>query len=242
MDNWLERTELLIGKKALTTLQKSNVLVVGLGGVGSYAAETLVRSGVGNITIIDGDEVDPTNKNRQLQALDSTVGKQKAHILKARFLDINPKLNIEVFDQFMDPDAMQELLSSRQFDFVLDCIDSVSPKLSLILTVRRKMKYKLISSMGAGGKLDPTKIRVADIGKTKECKFAQKIKKRLKKQGVRDNVLTVYSEEIQSPESIHLTDGTNYKKSFYGTIAYMPAMFGMTMAYEVIRRLTLKRD
>lgn len=236
MSNWLERTELLIGKTAMEKLSKAHILVVGLGGVGSYAAETLVRAGVGNLTIIDGDDVDPTNKNRQLQALDSTIGMQKAHVLHDRFIDINPKLNITVHDKFMEPDAMRELLVSNQFDYVLDCIDSITPKLSLILTLRRN-KSKFISSMGAGGKLDPSKIRVADITKTKECKFAQQIKKRLKRNGVRDNVLVVYSEEIQKPESLQLTDGTNYKKSFYGTISYIPAMFGMTMAAEVIRRL-----
>ena len=237
MGNWLERTELLIGKDAIEKLNKTHILVVGLGGVGSYAAETMVRSGIGKITIIDGDDVDPTNKNRQLQALDSTAGLQKAEVLKERFLDINPKLTITVHDQFMEPDAMQELLLQNQYDFVLDCIDSISPKVSLILTLR-KMKCKFISSMGAGGKLDPTKIRIADIKKTKDCKFAQTIKRYLKEKGVRDGVLTVFSQEIQKKESLQLTDGSNYKKSFYGTIAYMPAMFGMTMAYEVIRRLT----
>jgi tRNA A37 threonylcarbamoyladenosine dehydratase len=238
MSNWLERTELLIGKEALEKLQNANVLVVGLGGVGSYAAETLVRSGVGNITIVDGDEVDPTNKNRQLQALDSTKGMQKAHVLKERFLDINPELNIRVIDEFMTPEAMHEMLRNSQFDFALDCIDSVSPKLSFILTLRR-MKMKFISSMGAGGKLDPSKIKVADLFKTKECKFAQHLKKRLKAKGIKDNILTVYCEEIQKVDSLQMTDGKNYKRSFYGTIAYMPAMFGMRMAAEVIRRLIL---
>lgn len=237
MDNWLERTELLIGKKALQKLQNTHILVVGLGGVGSYAAETMVRSGIGKITIIDGDVVDPTNKNRQLQALNSTVGLQKAEVLRNRFLDINSELNIVVYNQFMEPEEMKELLIENQFDFVLDCIDSVKPKVSLILTLRR-MNCKFISSMGAGGKLDPTKIKIADIKKTRECKFAQTIKKYLKRKGVRDSVLTVYSEEIQKKESLQLTDGNNYKRSFYGTIAYMPAMFGMTMAYEVIRKLT----
>lgn len=237
MSNWLERTELLIGNDALQKLQNAHILVVGLGGVGSYAAETMVRSGVGKITIVDGDDVDPTNKNRQLQALNSTVGLQKAEVLRDRFLDINPDLDITVHDKFMNPDEMYDLLTNNQFDFVMDCIDSISPKISLILTVRR-MKCKFISSMGAGGKLDPTKIKIKDISKTRECKFAQTVKKYLKANGVRDRVLTVYSEEIQIKESLQLTDGSNYKKSFYGTIAYMPAMFGMTMAYEVIRRLT----
>ncbi len=236
MSNWLERTELLVGQAAMQKLAKAHVLVVGLGGVGSYAAETLVRAGLGRITIIDGDDVDPTNKNRQLQALNSTVGKQKALILRDRFLDINPDLNITVHDEFMQPEAMQQLLTENRFDFVMDCIDSITPKLSLIVTLR-KTKSKFISSMGAGGKLDPTRIKIADLFETKECKFAKHLKKRLKKEGIRNKVLTVYSDEIQKADSLQLTDGSNFKKSFYGTISYMPAMFGMTMGYEVLRRL-----
>lgn len=237
MTQWLERTELLIGKESLQRLQSANVLVVGLGGVGSYAAETLVRAGIGEITIIDGDDVDPTNKNRQLQALDSTVGKQKAHVLEERFLDINPDLNIRVIDNFMEPEVMNKFLRDNHFDFALDCIDSFLPKLSMILTLRR-MKCKFISSMGAGGKLDPSKIKVADISQTQECKFAQQLRKMLKNKGVSKRVLCVYSDEIQLKHSLKKTDGSNYKKSFYGTISYMPAMFGMTMAAEVIKRLT----
>lgn len=236
MSHWLERTELLIGAESLHKLQSSNILVVGLGGVGSYAAEALVRAGVGRMTIIDGDVVDPTNKNRQLQALDSTKGQQKAHLLRARFLDINPELQVQVVDHFMDPEPMITFLQQNQFDFVLDCIDSIQPKLSMILILRR-MKLRFISSMGAGGKMDPSKIKVADVFRSQECKFAQQIRKSLKKKGVERGVLCVYSEETQPKHSLKHTDGSNYKKSFYGTISYMPAMFGLTMASEVIRRI-----
>ncbi|MEQ8414048.1 MAG: tRNA threonylcarbamoyladenosine dehydratase [Imperialibacter sp.] len=238
MSDWLERTELLIGKEALGKLKNAHVLVVGLGGVGSYAAETLVRAGLGKITIIDGDDVDPTNKNRQLQALNSTVGKQKAFVLKDRFLDINPDLQVHVVDNFMEPDVMHAFLLQNHFHFAMDCIDSIVPKMSMILTLKR-MKVKFISSMGAGGKLDPSKIRLADISKTRECKFAQQVRKNLKGKGVTKGVLCVYSEEVQPAHSLKLTDGSKYKKSFYGTISYMPAMFGMTMAAEVIKRLTV---
>lgn len=237
MSDWLNRTELLIGREAVQRLKNSHILIVGLGGVGSYAAETMVRSGIGKITIVDGDTVNITNKNRQIQALNSTIGKQKAFVLKERFLDINPNLEITVFDEFINPKPMQNLLTKNKYDFVIDCIDSISPKISLILTLRG-MKQPFISAMGAGGKLNPTKIKIADIKKTCECKFAQVIKKQLKSKGVRDGVLCVYSEEIQIKKSLKLTNGDNYKKSFYGTIAYMPAMLGMTMAYEVIKRLT----
>lgn len=237
MSDWLERTELLIGEEALNKLKRAHVLVVGLGGVGSYAAETLVRAGVGKLTIIDGDDVDPTNKNRQLQALDSTVGMQKAYVLRDRFLDINSELEIVVHDKFMEPEIMKEMLISNQFDFVMDCIDSITPKLTLISTLKKLKRKNFISSMGAGGKLDPTTIKIANIWETKDCKFARTLRKRLKREGIKGKILTVYAEEVQLAESIKMTDGKNYKRSFYGTISYMPAMFGMTMAYEVLRRL-----
>jgi tRNA A37 threonylcarbamoyladenosine dehydratase len=234
--NWLERTELLIGKQSISKLNNAHILLVGLGGVGSYAGEFLVRSGIGNITIVDGDVVDPTNINRQLQALHSSVGISKATLLKQRFEDINPAINVNPFGQFMEPTDMQNLIQSANFDFILDCIDSVSPKLSL-LKMARNVKAPIISAMGAGGKLDPSKIKITDISRTKECKFAQSIRKRLKREGIRRGITVVYSDEIQPKSALRLTDGTLYKRSFYGTISYMPALFGLTMASEVIRRI-----
>lgn len=236
MGHWLERTELLIGKEGVEKLRKKNILVVGLGGIGSYAAEALVRAGIGSMTIIDGDAVDATNKNRQLHALDSTVGKKKTWLMQERFLDINPDLKLKLVEKFMEPEEMIQLFEDEQYDFILDCIDSVLPKINLI-SIARKKKNNFISAMGAGGKMDVTKIRVADISKTRECKFAQQVRKQLKKLGIRDKILTVYSVEIQKSESLAMTDGSRYKKSFYGTISYMPAMFGLTMAAEVIRIL-----
>ncbi|MBK9253869.1 MAG: tRNA threonylcarbamoyladenosine dehydratase [Saprospiraceae bacterium] len=234
---WLERTELLTGDELLRTLGNTSILVVGLGGVGSYAGEFLVRAGLGSITIIDGDVVDITNINRQLQALHSTIGMSKVALLTERFKDINPDLKLVSYDQFLEPEDMLKILEQEQFDFILDCIDSISPKLSLIKNAKIA-KLKIISSMGAGGKTDPSKIGVADISKTKECKFAQTVRKRLKREGIRRGVLTVYSEEIQQKVALKMTDGKNYKKSYYGTISYMPALFGLTMASEVIRRIT----
>jgi len=233
--SWLERTELLIGKEALLKLRHTRVLLVGLGGVGSFAGEFLVRSGIGHITIVDGDKVDPTNKNRQLQAMDSTVGVSKMELLRSRFLDIHPSLDVMGFDHFMEPEDMSHLIHQNKYDFILDCIDSLTPKITLI-RLAREHKIKIISSMGAGGKTDPTKVKIADISDTKECKFAQSVRKRLKREGIRYNVLTVYSEEIQPDNALKMTDGTKYKKSYYGTISYMPALFGLHMASEVIRR------
>lgn len=236
MAHWLERTALLIGEDGVNKLNKKNVLVVGLGGIGSYAAEALVRAGIGNLTIIDGDEVDATNKNRQLHSMNSTIGIKKTKLMTDRLMDINPELKLTSIEKFIEPDEMVKLLESEKYDFILDCIDSVQPKLNLIIMARR-LKYKFISAMGAGGKMDPSKIKVADVSKTKDCKFAQQVRKLLKKEGIYNKVLTVYSDEIQQNSALALTDGSRYKKSYYGTISYIPAMFGLTMAGEVIRRL-----
>ena len=168
--SWLERTELLVQKEGLEKLKKANVLIVGLGGVGSYAAEFIARSGINKMTIVDGDVFDETNKNRQLPALDSTIGVSKTTVLAARIRDINKDIELTVLEEFLSPERAYEIVS-KDFDYVLDCIDSITPKVNLIVAARRK-KVKIISSMGAGGKLDATKIRVKDISKTKNCTMA----------------------------------------------------------------------
>lgn len=232
---WQSRTTLLIGEEKLHRLQQSTMLVVGLGGVGSFAAEFLVRAGVGKLCIVDGDVVDPSNRNRQLPALYSTQGKAKALVMKDRLLDINPNLKLEVVQAFLIPETFDELLQ-QSFDFVLDCIDSVTPKLSLIeKTLQRK--YPLVSSMGAGGKMDPTLIKVADISMTYNCPFAQQVRKRLKKQNIYSGFETVFSPEVPDPTSLLLTDGSNFKKSAYGTISYIPAAFGGVCASVAIRSI-----
>lgn len=237
---WLERTELLIKQDGLEKLQRANVLVVGLGGVGSFAAEFLIRAGIGNMTIVDGDTVDITNINRQLPALHSTVGKTKAEVVAQRLYDINPHLSLRVQTQFLNPEQMSELLDSENYDYVLDCIDSVSPKLSLIKE-SRKRKLKIISAMGAGGKTDPSKILVRDISKTNNCFLAKQVRKRLKRENnITKGVKCVFSTELQREDSLKLTDGTNFKRSFYGTISFIPAAFGLFSAAEVINYLTKK--
>lgn len=233
---WCERTALLIGNDNLEQLQNAKILLVGLGGVGSYAGEFLVRAGVGEMVIIDGDTVDETNINRQMQALQSTIGMSKADLLSERFMDINPTLKLRAYKKFMEPEDMEALIKAERFDYVLDCIDSLSPKL-VLLKAAVQHKVKVISAMGAGGKLDPSKIRVAGVFETKECKFAQTVKKRLKREGIRRGITAVYSEEIQPKHTLEYTDGKNYKKSYYGTISYMPALFGLTMAATAIRRI-----
>ncbi|MEG2077252.1 tRNA A37 threonylcarbamoyladenosine dehydratase [Chryseobacterium piscicola] len=233
---WLERTELLIKETGLEKLHNATVLVVGLGGVGSFAAEFLARSGVGSITIVDGDTVDITNVNRQLPALHSTVGMHKVDVVGDRLLDINPKLNLKKINEFLNPERMAEILDSEKFDYILDCIDSVTPKTSLIIAARRR-KIKIVSCMGAGGKIDPSKVLVRDIHKTQHCHLARQIRKRLKKEKIDKGVRCVFSDEIQDEDSLKMTDGSNYKRSFYGTISYMPAIFGLYAASEVINHL-----
>ena len=232
---WLSRTELLIGKEKLMKLQKAHVLVVGMGGVGSFAAEFICRGGVGTMTIVDGDVVDPSNRNRQLPALSTTHGQPKADIMAERLLAINPDLKLHVIKEFITPDRAEEILSVH-YDYVVDAIDSVTPKLTFMKTAYRK-KIRIVSSMGAGAKLDPTQIRVADISKTYNCPFAQHIRKRMKKEGIRKGIKTVFSPEEPVKESLMMTDGTRYKRSAYGTISYLPAAFGGVCASVVIRGL-----
>ena len=231
----------MIKEEGIERLQSANILIVGLGGVGSFAAEFLVRSGIGNLTIVDGDTVDITNINRQLPALNSTIGKNKTDVVAERILDINPKINLKKINEFLEPERMEEILTQEKFDYVLDCIDSLSPKLALIITCKRK-KIKLVSAMGAGGKTDPSKVMVRDISKTNNCFLAKQIRKKLKKEQIHKGFRCVFSTEIQDENSLKMTDGSNYKKSFYGTISYMPAIFGLYAAAEVIRFLLKKEQ
>lgn len=238
MAEWTERAELLFKKEGLNNLQNSNVLVVGLGGVGSFAAEFLARAGVGKMTIVDGDVVDITNINRQLPALHSTVGQPKITIVGNRLQDINPELKLTRVQEFLSPERAFEIVS-EEFDYVLDCIDSVTPKLNLIIAAKRK-RVKIISSMGAGGKMEASKVKVTDITNTVNCFFAKTIRRRLKESKI-DKLKVVFSSEIQDESSLRMTDGSNYKKSFYGTNSYMPGLFGLYAAETVIRYLIKKK-
>lgn len=237
MAKWQERAELLFKPEGLQNLKNANVLVVGLGGVGSFAAEFLARAGVGNLTIVDGDVVDITNVNRQLPALHSTEGLPKVHVVGDRLMDINPELNLTRVQEFLSPERAFEIVEEN-YDYVLDCIDSVTPKLNLIVGAKRK-RVKIISSMGAGGKMEAAKVKVADIANTVNCMFAKTIRRRLKEHKI-DKLKVVFSSEIQDETSLKMTDGSNFKKSFYGTNSYMPGLFGLYMAETVIRYLIKK--
>lgn len=236
MTDWLQRTELLIGANGLHKLKQANVLVVGMGGVGSFAAEFLCRAGIGRMTIVDGDRVDPSNKNRQIVALNSTVDVHKADVMSQRIQDINPEIQLTAIKEFLTPDLMMELVTTK-FDWVLDCIDSLQPKL-YFLGAAVTNGVKVVSSMGAGGRIDPQKVRIAPIFETDCCRFAYKVRKGLRRKGFgKANIIAVYSEELVNRESLQLTDGSNFKRSYYGTISYIPALFGINMASIVIRDL-----
>lgn len=232
---WLERTSLLLGDEKLEILRRANVLVVGLGGVGAYAAEMIARSGVGRITIADADTVSATNINRQLIALHSTIGKQKAELMAERLRDINPEVELTVVNRFIKDDETDTLLDSQKFDYVVDAIDTLSPKLALIKGCLDR-NIPLVSSMGAGAKTDPTKMDICDIAKTHHCPLAHMLRKRLHKIGIRSGFKAVYSPEPVREGAMILCEEQN-KKSNTGTISYIPALFGIGCASVVIRGL-----
>ncbi|MFM7217937.1 MAG: ThiF family adenylyltransferase [Bacteroidota bacterium] len=233
--SWLSRTSLLIGEDAVHSLTRRHVMVVGMGGVGSFAAEFIARSGIGEMTIIDGDVVDPTNRNRQLPALSTNHGVSKVEIMADRLKAINPELKLHVVKEFVNPEMVAEQIA-RKPDYLIDAIDSITPKLTFI-----KMAFHaaipLVSSMGAGAKLDPTRLQVVDISETFNCPFAQQIRKNLRSAGISKGVKVVFSPEDPDRSSLMLTDGKNFKKSAYGTISYLPATFGAVTASVAIRDL-----
>ena len=233
--NWLDRTELLFGPEKLEKLKHAHVLVVGLGGVGAYAAEQLCRAGIGKMTIVDGDVVETTNRNRQLPALISNIGKPKAEILAGRFWDINPDIELKVINDYITEDEIIELLKSNDFDYVVDAIDTLAPKVSLVYH-SVQMGLRVASSMGAGGKTDPMKVQIADISKTHNCKLARIFRKRLAKLGIIKGVKVVFSPEDIEKTAVRVETSRN-KKSTVGTISYMPPIFGCFLSCIVIRDL-----
>jgi tRNA A37 threonylcarbamoyladenosine dehydratase len=233
---WMGRTQLLLGEERLSKLINSNVLVVGLGGVGGIAAEMIARAGVGKMTIVDADTVDPTNRNRQIPALHSTEGVLKTEVLKQRLLDINPDLELTVIPEYFRDELTDKVLDENKFDYALDCIDTLSPKVFFIKACYDR-KIPLVSSMGAGNKVDPTQVKVADISKSYNCRLAKYTRKYLYKFGIRKGVKVVFSaEEPENFMGVTLLGARN-KKSAPGTISYIPAVFGCTVASVAIRDL-----
>ncbi|WP_299577540.1 tRNA threonylcarbamoyladenosine dehydratase [uncultured Sunxiuqinia sp.] len=238
MTKWQERTALMVGDENLEKLQNFHVLVVGLGGVGAYAAEQLCRAGIGQMTIVDGDVVEQTNRNRQLPALISNEGKPKAEILGERFRDINPDIKLRIVNEYLKDERMIELLNEADYDYVVDAIDTLSPKVFLIYH-SVKAGYSIVSSMGAGGKFDPAMVQQSDISKSYNCKLAKVIRKRLHKLGVHKGIKVIFSPEEVDPKRVRAEEGQN-KKSAVGTISYMPPLFGCFCASVVVRDLLEK--
>ena len=235
MKEWLERTELLLGTEKLDILNRAHILVVGVGGVGAYAAEMIVRAGVGSITIADADKVSESNINRQLVALHSTIGREKCDILAERLKNINPELNITIVNRFIKDDETDALLDSAKFDYIVDAIDTLSPKLALIKGALDR-GIPLVSSMGAGAKTDPTLMEIKDIAKTHHCPLAHMLRKRLHKIGIKRGFWAVFSPEPIREGAMILCEEQN-KKSNVGTISYIPALFGIGCASVVVRDL-----
>lgn len=236
VEDWKQRTRLLLGEEKMERLQQAHVLVVGLGGVGAYAAEMICRAGVGRMTIVDADTVQPTNINRQLPALHSTMGREKAEVLAVRFKDINPDIQLTVLPVFLKDDNIPELLDVTRYDFVVDAIDTLAPKCYLIAEALKR-HIKIVSSMGAGAKSDITQIRFADIWDTYHCGLSKAVRKRLQKLGIKRKLPVVFSTEQADPKAVLLTEDEQNKKSTCGTVSYMPAVFGCYLAEYVIKRL-----
>ena len=236
MQDWEERTYRLMGDKAAEALARAHVMIVGVGGVGAYAAEMIARAGIGRITIVAGDPVNCTNINRQLPALHSTVGLDKVAVMQRRIADINPRADIEALKQFVTADSAGQLIETAKPDFVIDAIDSVSPKVALIKHCIDN-GVGIISSMGAGGRFDPAAIRYADISQTRNDGLARVVRTRLKKMGIRKGLPVVWSEELPTESALVHTDEIPCKRSSYGTVSYMPCMFGCMLAAYAINKL-----
>jgi len=239
--SWQSRTELMFGVEPMQQLHQAHVMVVGLGGVGAYAVEMLCRAGVGEFTLVDGDTVNDSNRNRQLVALTSTVGQLKTDVLAARLRDINPEVKLHLYPEFLRDERTVELLKMAHYDYLVDAIDTLSPKV-FMLQQAYLLGIPTVSSMGSGGKLDPTQVKICDIAKSDYCKLARMVRKRLHKLGVRKGITVVFSAEVVPAERVMITEGEQNKKSNVGTVSYMPAIFGCYLASHIIRQLVLPKE
>lgn len=235
MEAWKERTELLVGAEGLERLFESSVAVIGLGGVGAYAAEMLCRAGVGHLILLDSDVVSESNKNRQLIALDSTIGKPKSAVLAERLKDINPDVRLTLINCYLEEGSIPQLLGEHKVDFLVDAIDTLAPKIALIkYCVESGIPH--VSSMGAGAKFDATAVRLADLSKSYNCPLAYILRKKLRKVGISKGFKVVFSEELPRREAIVAVEERN-KKSNVGTISYLPAVFGCVCAQAAVEHL-----
>lgn len=226
----------MLGEDRMNYLSGCHVLVVGLGGVGAYAAEQLCRAGIGKMTIVDADTVNESNLNRQLPALRSTIGRPKAEVVAQRLLDINPELELTVHNEFIRDERTEAILDETNYQFVVDAIDSLSPKVFLLYHALRR-QIPVVSSMGAGAKTDPSQVRIADISKTQNCALAKAVRKRLRTLGVNKGIAAVFSTEMANPDAIIEVDDEQCKRTTTGTISYMPALFGCFLSAHVLRNI-----
>jgi tRNA A37 threonylcarbamoyladenosine dehydratase len=233
MDEQFERTKILIGKDGLNKLLNAKVLIVGVGGVGSFVAEFLARAGVGNITVIDNDVISSSNINRQLVALHSTIGQSKVDVIEKRIKDINPSCEVSKHNSFLNEINVDEILLEKKYNIVIDAIDSLNPKTTL-LEKAYAHGIKIVSSMGAGSKKDPTKIEICDISKTKYCPLARRVRKKLRSNGINKGIKVVYSSELPAPHDGHEEVGQGKPRSINGTMPYLPAAFGIALSSEVL--------
>jgi len=233
---WMSRTELLLGEEKVNNLIKKNVLIMGLGGVGGICAEMIARAGVGSMTIVDGDAVDLSNCNRQIAALHSKEKMLKTFVMAERLKDINPALKLTVINEFVKEERTIEMVTAQHYDYAVDCIDTLSPKVWFIKACVDR-NIPVVSSLGAGGKADPAQIKVADISKSYKCKLARYVRKYLHELGISTGVKVVFSPEEIDQEKVIVTEKAYPKKTIIGTVSYMPAIFGCTVASVVIRDL-----
>lgn len=234
--DWQRRTALLMGEERLEHLDSCTVVVVGVGGVGAYAAEMIARAGVGHLVLLDCDIVSPSDKNRQLPALDSNMGRQKVEVVRSRILDINPEADVRLIAEYLTEENIAHLLGGFKIDYLVDAIDTLAPKLALIeYCVKGGIPH--VSSMGSGAKWDATKVRLVDLSKSYNCPLAFIVRKKLRKKGITKGFKVVFSEELPDRRAIVEDAGRN-KKSQVGTISYMPAVFGCVCAQAAIAHLT----
>lgn len=233
---WLSRTEIIVGEEGLKRLAGANVLVAGLGGVGAYAAELTARSGVGRMTVMDGDTVALSNINRQLPATRGSVGRFKAEVMAGRLRDINPDIELNVVSRYVETEEMAGIVASGGYDMVIDAIDTVAPKVALIAACVEQ-GADVVSAMGAGGRIDPSAVRFADISKTERCALARAVRKGLRERGIASGVMTVFSTEPVPPRFVIPVNERN-KRSTVGTVSFMPALFGCYLAAYAVRKIS----